>query len=303
MTAAPRPEPTPGDDTGARASAPHPSTALPAIAMLGVGNMSGAILAGITRPGFGPAAPVRATTRSAASAVALAGDRVEAVAAESLATANADAARGAGLVVLGVKPYAIGELLDEIRDALDPGAVVVSVAAGVECAAIERRLAPGTRVVRAMPNTPATLGLGVTGIAPGAHADADAMRQAAALFSAVGDVVEVDESQIALVGGISGSGPAYLYYLVEALMRSAEGLGLDAERARTLAVGTVRGASEMLAHHPDLDPAELRRRVTSPNGTTERAIAVFAEAELPGTVDRAVRANIARSIELAAENA
>ena len=271
--------------------------------MLGVGNMSGAILDGLTRPGYGPEAPVRVTNRSASSAARYEGrPRVVAAATEHEPRANRDAVRGAGVVVLGVKPTMVADLLDEVRDDLEPGAVVVSVAAGVTIDSIERRLEPGVRVVRAMPNTPATIGLGVTGIAAGTAADDEAMRLATALFSAVGEVVEVDEQQINLVGAISGSGPAYLYYFVEALVRSAEQHGLAAERARALVVGTVRGASEMLVRNPELDPAELRRRVTSPKGTTERAVQAFEAGEFADVVDRAVRANLDRARELAAEN-
>lgn len=288
--------------TPANESRPHASTSLPTIAMLGVGNMSGAVLAGLTRPGYGPASPIRVTNRTEARAAEHRGDRVVATALETAPSANAEAVRAAGIVVIGVKPGMVADLLDEIAQEIEPDAVVISVAAGVTIEAIERRLDPGTRVVRSMPNTPATLGLGVTGIAAGTSADDEAMHFARAMFEAVGEVVEVDEEQLALVAGISGSGPAYVYLIVEELIRSAVGLGLDAERARTLAVGTVRGAGEMLAVNTDVDAAELRRRVTSPNGTTERAIAVFQESGLGEIIDRAVRANIARSEELAAEN-
>ncbi|KAB1650439.1 pyrroline-5-carboxylate reductase [Pseudoclavibacter endophyticus] len=270
--------------------------------MLGVGNMSGAVLAGLTRPGYGPTEPIRVTNRTEARAATHRSERVIAHALENTPTANVDAALGAGVVVLGVKPGMIADLLDEVRDAISPDAVVVSVAAGVTIESIERRLAPGTRVVRAMPNTPATLGLGVTGIARGTTADDRAIADARALFEAVGDVVEVYEAQLDIVTGISGSGPAYVYLVVEELMRTAEVLGLDAERARTLAVGTVRGAGAMLAAAPETEPSELRHRVTSPGGTTERAIAVLQQGGLGDLIERAVRANIQRSNELAAEN-
>lgn len=271
--------------------------------MLGVGSLLGAILAALTREGQGPSEPVRATTATTASARDLPHDaRVRVASVESNADANREAVRGAEVVVLGVKPGMIGALLDEIRDDLEPGAVVVSVAAGVSTASIERRLPGGMRVVRAMPNTPASLGLGVTGIAPGSAADDDAMRLARAVFEPAGDVVEVEEREIRVVTGVSGSGPAYVYLFAEELMRAARGLGLDREQARTLAVGTLRGASEMLARNADLEPGELRRRVTSPNGTTERAIEVFERGGFGELIDQAVRACVARADELAAEN-
>lgn len=286
-----------------RVTGDPPLPALPTVSMLGVGSMLGAILTAVTRDDAPLSSPIRATTASAASAERIGADpRVRATALETRADANRAAVRGAGIVVLGVKPGMIAGLLDEIRDDLEPGAVVVSVAAGVPTAAIERRLPAGTRVVRAMPNTPSAVGLGVTGIAAGSAADDEAMRLVRDLFARAGDVVQVDEGELAAVTGVSGSGPAYVYLFAEALIDAATRLGLDADRARTLAVGTLRGAAEMLAQHAELEPAELRRRVTSPNGTTERAIDVFTREGFGALVERAVRASAERADELAAAN-
>ncbi|KAB1655692.1 pyrroline-5-carboxylate reductase [Pseudoclavibacter chungangensis] len=272
--------------------------------MLGVGNMSGAILEGLRARRGADEPPIRVTTRSAASAATYAdASDVEAMSTERDPDANRHAVRGADVVVLGVKPHMVADLLDEIAPEVGLGTIVVSVAAGVTAAAMERRLPAGARVVRAMPNTPATLGLGVTGIAPGAAADDEAMAIATRIFESVGDVVEVPESRIAAVAGISGSGPAYVYLFMEDLIRAAEARGFTPEQARTMVVATFRGASELATRASDTDPAELRRHVTSPNGTTERAIGVFQEAGLAEIVDRAVQANIDRSDELAADNA
>ncbi|MDO5051962.1 MAG: pyrroline-5-carboxylate reductase [Pseudoclavibacter sp.] len=297
MTDAPNTEP-PHDAPGGREPQP-----LPPVAVLGVGNMSGAILAGLLASPFAPQAPVRTTNRSGASARALAeAHRVEALALEEDPEANARAVRDARLVVLGVKPHLLLGVLREVREALPPDAVVVSLAAGVPIAAMQRELRPGQPVVRAMPNTPAALRLGVTGVAAGAHADAEDMRLVRALFSGVGEVVEVEEEGIAAVAGVSGSGPAYVYLFMEGLIDAAVDAGLPPADARRMVEATVLGAAEMVRRSPGLEPAELRRRVTSPNGTTERALAVFQEQDLAGTVRRAVRANIRRSHELAAEN-
>lgn len=275
---------------------------LPTVAMLGGGNMNGAILEGLLAADLRPEAPIRVTTRSSASAEKQgAREHVEAFAVEADPEVNRRAVKGAGLVFLGVKPYAIAELLDEIRDALEPGTVIVSVAAGITTAAIEARLTEGIRVIRSMPNTPATIGLGVTGIAAGATADDEALALAVAAFECVGEAVVVDESLINAVGAASGSGPAHLYLFAEALMAASIAEGLDEAQARTLIVGTLRGAAEMLHKNPDLDASELRRRVTSPNGTTERSVAVFQDADLEGIAKRAFRANILRSEALAGD--
>lgn len=277
---------------------------LPTVAMLGGGNMNGAILAGLLESPARPESPVRVTTRTAESAARYAeDDRVQALAAEDDPEANRAAVADAGVVVLGVKPYAVAGLLDEVRDALADGVVIVSVAAGVPIELIEARAPEGARVVRAMPNTPATIGLGATGIAAGPSADDEALALARRLFECVGEVVEVAEEQIAVVAAASGSGPAYVYLLAQRMMEAAVELGLDADGARTLVVGTLRGAAEMLHRDPGTSAAELRRRVTSPNGTTERAIQVFEEEDLGGTVRRAMEANVARSLEMAEEQA
>lgn len=283
------------------AGAPAPAT-LPVVAMLGGGNMNGAILAGLLASDRLPSEPIRVTTKSRESAAAHADEpRVRAFAVEEDAEANRRAVEGAGVVVLGVKPYGIAAMLDEIRGSLDPSAVVISVAAGVPISAMAARLPEGARIVRAMPNTPATLGLGMTGIAGGPAADEDAMALARAVFETVGEVVEVEEEQIDGVAAASGSGPAYVYLLAESMIAGAAQFGFDEETATRLVIQTFRGAAEMLHRQPEVSPGELRRRVTSPNGTTERAIKVFQESDLAGIVERAMAANAERSREMAAE--
>jgi pyrroline-5-carboxylate reductase len=150
-----------------------------------------------------------------------------------------------------------------------------------------------------MPNTPSTVGLGVTGVAAGSRAGDDELAIVSALFATVGDVVVVPEAQLDPLSAISGSGPAYVFLLIEQLETAARELGFDAEQAAVMVRGTFRGASELLAAS-DVDPAELRRRVTSPKGTTERAVAVLQEADLAAVFERAARAAIARAAEIAA---
>ncbi|PRI11352.1 pyrroline-5-carboxylate reductase [Leucobacter massiliensis] len=266
--------------------------------MIGVGSMGGAILAGLRGPGVRIEHPITVTTRSAASAAALAGDeRVVALAAEDDPEANRRAVRGAGLVILAVKPWLIAEVTRGIADAVEPGAVVVSVAAGVPSTAIEAELPPGVAVVRAMPNTPSHIGRGVTGIAGGASASAEQVALVQRLFETVGAAIVVREDQINAVAAVSGSGPAYLFLYAEHMIAAAERLGFDAEQARLLVQQTVVGSAELWAAGGE-DPAELRRRVTSPKGTTEQAVAVLQEADWGALFDRALAANIRRSEEL-----
>lgn len=272
------------------------SQSLPRTAMIGVGSMGGAILAGLR--GERIERPIAVTTHSEASAARFAdADDVVAVSLEADPQANRKAVAGVGLVILAVKPKMISETVREIAGAIAPGTVVVSVAAGVPCAAIEAEL-PGAQVVRAMPNTPASIGRGVTGIAGGASASRDAVEMVRTLFAAVGSALVVREGQIDAVTAVSGSGPAYLFLYAEEMTAAAERLGFTREQAEVLALGTITGSAEFMRVSGE-DPAQLRRGVTSPKGTTERALEVLREADLGELFDRALAANIRRSQELA----
>lgn len=278
----------------------HEIQSLPRIAMLGVGSMGGAILAGVRSPRVRVEGPITVTTntRSSAAQFAEAAD-VVALAAEEHPDANRRAVRGAQIIILAVKPWLIHEVLRDIAAELEPTAIVVSVAAGITTASMEAELPAGVSVVRAMPNTPAHIGRGVTGLAGGSGASAEAVEIARRLFETVGSVLVVDEERIDAVGAVSGSGPAYLFLFVEEFTAAAARLGFSEDEARVLAEGTVTGAAELLARST-VDPAELRRRVTSPNGTTERAIGVLQSGDWGGLFDRAFAAAIARSREIAA---
>jgi pyrroline-5-carboxylate reductase len=218
---------------------------------------------------------------------------------ETTPDANRAALRGARLVLVGVKPAMVPDLLREIADALEPGTVVISVAAGVTVATFESLLPESVAVIRSMPNTPAVVGRAVTGVAAGTRSTDEDLAFAVALFETVGDVIVVPEEQIDALSTISGSGPAYVFFLIEQLTATAIDKGFTPEQAALMVEGTFRGASELLAASED-DPAELRRRVTSPKGTTERAIAVLEEARLKEVFDRATDAALARARELAA---
>lgn len=272
-------------------------TTLPATAILGAGSMGGAILSGMLSPDVTVEGGIRVTNRTEAKAGAIRSDSVTSLALENDPSANLLSVRGARIVVIGVKPVMVVDLLKEIVPALEPDAIVVSVAAGVPIAAMEA-LVPGA-VLRAMPNTPSTVGLGVTGLSAGTRSTDEDLELVTRLFETVGDVLVVPEEKIDALSTISGSGPAYVFLLIEQLTATARSLGFTDAEAAVMVQGTFRGASELLAR-TEVGPAELRRRVTSPKGTTEQAIAVLEEAHLSAVFDRATAAALARARELAA---
>jgi len=262
------------------------------IAFVGAGNMASALIRGLVGT-----ATVRAEMITASDPVQA---RVSALAEEVgiRATAdNAEAVRNANIVVLATKPQVFAQLLPAIAASLLPDSLVVSIAAGIPTTMIERSLAPGSRVVRTMPNTPALVGAGATAIAAGSHAtDAD-LDLVETLFRSVGISVRVPERQIDAVTGLSGSGPAYVFALIEALRDAGAREGLPEETALRLASQTVFGAARLLldANEP---PEVLRERVTSPGGTTRAGLDALAAGGFAEAVLGAVRAATSRSVEL-----
>ena len=272
---------------------------LPSIAIIGTGSMGGAILGGLLSPDVTVAGGIRATNHSEAKAAPLRQEGVESLAEETHPGANLTAASGASVVILAVKPAKLLGVVEELADALDPEAILISVAAGVPIRAMEAIV--DVPVLRAMPNTPSVVGLGVTGLSRGTRVTDEQLALATSVFETVGSVLVIPEEQIDALGTISGSGPAYVFLLIEELTATAMRMGFTDAEAKVMVEGTFRGASELLAAS-DVDPGELRRRVTSPNGTTERAIAVLQDADLGATFDRATAAALARSKELAADS-
>lgn len=272
---------------------------LPSIAVLGAGSMGGAVLRGVAASALATAGLV-ATNRSRAKADELASvPSVTSLAVEDESGANVRAAAKADIVLVGVKPAMVPDLLREIGPHLRPGTIVVSLAAGVTIATFEEILGGDVAVFRSMPNTPALVGKAVTGISAGSRAsEADAVL-VRRLFETVGTVIELPETQIDALSTISGSGPAYVFLLIEELTRAAVGKGFGEADARVMVEQTFAGATALLAATGE-EPAELRRRVTSPKGTTERAVAVLQEARLDEVFARATDAALARAKELAA---
>ena len=276
------------------------STTLPAIAFLGAGSMARAVLAGLLKPSVTVEGGIRTTNRTAAKADEMAGaEGVTAYATEIDPEANLKAVAGAHIVVVAVKPAMVPALLTEIADALEPGTLVISVAAGVTIATFESLLPESVHVIRSMPNTPAIVGQAVTGLSAGTRSTAGDLDLARALFDTVGDVLVVPEEKLDALSTISGSGPAYVFYLIEQLTATAIDKGFTPEEAATMVNGTFLGASSLLAVS-DKSPTELRRLVTSPNGTTERAVWELEKGGLKELFDRATDAALARARELAA---
>ncbi len=267
------------------------------IAFIGGGNMARSLIGGLIARGA-VAADIRVSEPVDVLRDALARDFGVGVGAD-----NAVAASGAGLWLLAVKPQvmrAVCEALSPVAQAERP--LVVSIAAGITAAQLQRWLGGGVAVVRAMPNTPALLGAGVTGLFGSAEVDADGRARATDLLSSAGKTVWIeDEARMDAVTAVSGSGPAYIFLLAEAMEAAALAEGLPAEAARTLVLETVLGAARMLTESGE-DPAELRRRVTSPGGTTQAAIETFEAGGLHALVAAAIRNATARGQQLSAAN-
>ena len=208
----------------------------------------------------------------------------------------ADAVAVADVVVLAVKPQDFRAMLAELAPSLRPGALVISIAAGIPTTVMEELL-PGAAVVRVMPNTPARINRGVAGISAGSACTPADLDLASRLMESVGVVVRVPESLQDAVTAVSGSGPAYVFYLAEAMIAAGLDMGLTAADARLMAVNTILGAGELMAAS-DEDPAVLRANVTSPNGTTAAAIASMNGADVHGAIRVAMTAARDRSREL-----
>ncbi len=234
------------------------------LAVIGAGVMGETLIAGLLRAGWA-GADIIASDRHPARLVEI-GER------HGVRTADtAEAAGAADTVVLVVKPQDLAEVLPQIAQTLRSDALVVSLCAGITTATIEAALPAGTPVVRVMPNTPAQVDEGMAAVSAGATATSDQVDHVTALLSAVGKVVVVPEKYQDAVTAISGSGPAYLYFVVEAMIDAGVMLGLPRDTATTLVVQTMYGSAKLLAES-GLHPTVLKERVTSPGGTTAAAL-------------------------------
>ncbi|WP_457969077.1 pyrroline-5-carboxylate reductase [Pseudomonas sp. R4-84] len=262
------------------------------IAFIGAGNMAASLIGGLRAKGL-DAAQIRASdpgeeTRQRVSAE----HGIEAFA------DNAQAIDGVDVVVLAVKPQAMKSVCEALRPHLKPHQLIVSIAAGITCASMNNWLG-AQPIVRCMPNTPALLRQGVSGLFATEQVTAAQRQQAEELLSAVGLALWLEtEQQLDAVTAVSGSGPAYFFLLIEAMTAAGEKLGLPRETAAQLTLQTALGAAHM-AVASDVDAAELRRRVTSPGGTTEAAIKSFQAGGFEALVEKALGAAAHRSAEMA----
>ena len=259
------------------------------LGVIGAGNMAEALVRGVIAAGVISADRIDACDPQEARRDLFAGMGC-AVSPLPLAIAKCE------VVLLAVKPQVVRATIAEAAKHLKPDALIISIAAGVPLRVLAGLLAPETKIVRVMPNTPLLVSCGMSALARGSGVGDVHFELAMSLFSAAGLAVEVDESLLDAVTALSGSGPAYLFHFAEALEAGGREIGLPSELARTLAVATLRGAAEMLARGGD--PVELRRQVTSPGGTTAAALKILDDANFIPLVVRALQAAQQRSIEL-----
>jgi len=262
------------------------------IAIFGVGNMGEAVLAGFLRAGI-PAQQIYIYDHDETRVSQIA-EKYSVAAPSSLS-----ALRDVDLCVIAVKPKDVAELKTQLQPVLRDDALVVSVAAGLSTDDIASGLAPTQRVVRVMPNTPAAIGAGVSAISAGAYATAGDVELVEQMFRGCGSVVVIPESQQAAVGALSGSGPAYVFYLLDALAEAGVVNGLSRALSQQLAVDTVLGAAQLIRQTGE-HPVLARERVTSPGGTTAQALAELDASGVRAAVIRAVNAAVAKTAQLAA---
>jgi pyrroline-5-carboxylate reductase len=265
------------------------------VAILGVGVMGSTLLAGLLRAGR-EAADLVITGRNAERAKELAGTYGVRL------MSNVDAADAADTLVLVVKPQDMGGLLAEISAHVRPGALVVSLAAGITTGFLEERLPEGTAVVRVMPNTPALVDEGMAAISPGKHCDEGHLSEAEELLRSCGKVLRIPEKHLDAVTAISGSGPAYIFYVVEAMIEAGVLLGMPRATSTELVVQTLYGAATMLKETGQ-HPTVLREQVSSPGGTTMAALRQLDDHKVRAAFVTAMEAAAKRSKELASGNA
>ena len=264
------------------------------IAILGAGRIGESLVAGLLSSGWREPAEIWATTRRE--------ERVRELRERhgvQATLSNPEAAGGAALVVIAVKPQDLDALLGEVGGLVAPDQTVLTIAAAIPTAQIESRLPAGVPVVRAMPNTPSTVHEGIAGLCAGAHADDEHLTLAEEALSHLGAVVRVPESAMDAITAVSGSGPAYFALLAEAMIEAGILLGLSREISTQLVVQTMLGTAKQLRDER-MHPVELREMVTSPGGTTIAAIRELESAGVRAAFLNAIQAAMVRARELAA---
>jgi pyrroline-5-carboxylate reductase len=264
------------------------------IAFIGAGNMARSLIGGLLKQGHDVSRLIAADPDTAQR------ERTGALGVRT-GEDNAAAIATADVVMLAVKPQLMQTVLNQVASALRKDQLLISIAAGIPLSALAAWCGQPMPIVRCMPNTPALYGAGITGMVANEHVTAAQMRTAHAILGAAGETVELeDESLLDAVTAVSGSGPAYVFYLLETMIDAGVELGLAPDVAARLAARTVYGAAVM-ACDSGTAPAELRRNVTSPGGTTERAVTVLDTENTRDALKRAIHAAATRSRELGAE--
>jgi pyrroline-5-carboxylate reductase len=263
------------------------------VAVLGAGKLGGMLLQALLRQGLLSKEHTRATVRHADKARGLA-ERLGI----DVSTDNAKAVQGADIIFVCVKPQTVQEVMEEIRAHVSSGALVISVAASVSTGQIESAMGTETAVVRAMPNTPCALGAGMTGLCKGRYVTAEQISLACSLFDVVGRTVVVDEKHMDAVTGLSASGPAFVYIILESLAEAGVKVGLPREVATLLAAQMTMGSAKMVLETGD-HPAQLKDSVTTPAGCTIDGILELEEGKLRVTLIKAVVKATQRAHELA----
>jgi pyrroline-5-carboxylate reductase len=266
------------------------------VAVLGAGKLGGMLLQALVREGMLSKDLTRATVRHV--------ERVPGLASKlgiAVGTDNAKAVQGADIIFICVKPQTVDEVMEEIRAHLAPGAILISVAASVSTGQIETVLGTKHAVIRAMPNTPCAVGVGMTGLCKGKYVSADEIALACSLFSVVGRTVVVDEKHMDAVTGLSASGPAFIYIILESLAEAGVKVGLPRDVATLLAAQMTMGSAKMVLETGD-HPAQLKDSVTTPAGCTIDGILELEEGKLRVTLIKAVVKATQRAKELASSS-
>jgi pyrroline-5-carboxylate reductase len=259
---------------------------------LGAGNMAEALIKGLLRAGTARPESIIATGRRSERT-----DELKRAYGIRTTQDNLAAAREADIVVLSVKPQAMDKLVVQVAPALDQRKLIISVAAGVPIAALERRLGAGARIIRTMPNTPSLVGAGACALARGEHASEEDLAIASRIFQAVGITTVVEENLLDAVTGLSGSGPAYIFLVIEALSDAGVKVGLPRYTALKLAAQTVLGSAQLLIE-TNSHPGQLKDQVTSPGGTAIAGLHTLEAGGLRTTLINAVEAATRRAREL-----
>ncbi len=262
------------------------------IAFLGAGNMAEAIIKGLLRAGTARPENIIGTGRRAERL-----DELKRAYGIRTTQDNLAAAREAEIIVLSVKPQAMDKLVVQVAPALDHRKLIISVAAGVPIAALERRLGAGARIIRTMPNTPSLVGAGACALARGEHASEEDLAVASRIFQSVGITTVVEENLLDAVTGLSGSGPAYIFLVIEALSDAGVKVGLPRYTALKLAAQTVLGSAQLLIE-TNAHPGQLKDQVTSPGGTAIAGLHTLEAGGLRTTLINAVEAATRRAKEL-----